>query len=207
MSKINILNINGEKVKDHSLSKEVFGIVPNNAVLYDSITLIRNSLRQGTQSAKTRAEVSGGGRKPWKQKGTGRARQGSIRSPQWVGGGVVFAPKPRDYSKKMNRKERRLALRSAFSYKAQSNELIILDTFVPATSKTKDMLAILNNLKVGKKVLIIVDELNDNLVLATRNINNVSLLQVEEVSTLDILGANSIIITEEALKSVEEVFA
>lgn len=207
MTKINILNINGEKVKDHSLSKKVFGIVPNNAVLYDSITLIRNSLRQGTQSAKTRAEVSGGGRKPWKQKGTGRARQGSIRSPQWVGGGVVFAPKPRDYSKKMNRKERRLALRSAFAYKAQSNELIILDTFVPATSKTKDMLATLSNLKVGKKVLIIVDELNDNLVLATRNLNNVSLLQVEEVSTLDILNADSLIITEAALKSVEEVFA
>lgn len=207
MTKINILNINGEKVKDHSLSKEVFGIVPNNAVLYDSITLIRNSLRQGTQSAKTRAEVSGGGRKPWKQKGTGRARQGSIRSPQWVGGGVVFAPKPRDYSKKMNRKERRLALRSAFAYKAQNNELIILDSFVPATSKTKDMLATLNNLKVGKKVLIIVDELNDNLVLATRNLNNVSLLQLEEVSTLDILNADSLIITEAALKSIEEVFA
>jgi large subunit ribosomal protein L4 len=205
MTKINILNIKGEKVKDHSLSKEVFGITPNDAVLYDAITLTRNSLRQGTHSTKTRSEVSGGGRKPWKQKGTGRARQGSIRSPQWVGGGVVFGPKPRSYDKKMNRKERRLALRSAFSYKALNKELIVVESFVPETNKTKDMLVLLENLKATKKVLIVVDELNDNLILATRNISNVSLLQTDEVSTLDIVSADSLIITEAALKSIEEV--
>lgn len=205
MTKINILNINGEKVKDHTLSKEVFGITPNDAVLYDAITLTRNSLRQGTHSTKTRSEVSGGGRKPWKQKGTGRARHGSIRSPQWVGGGVVFGPKPRSYDKKMNRKERRLALRSAFSYKAQNKELIILENFVPETSKTKDMLSILEKLKLGKNILIVVNELNDNLILATRNIQNVVLLQTNEVSTLDIVKADSLIITEDALKTIEEV--
>jgi large subunit ribosomal protein L4 len=203
--KINVLNITGEKVKDHTLSKEVFGIEPNDAVLYDSIILTRNSLRQGTHSTKTRAEVSGGGRKPWKQKGTGRARQGSIRSPQWVGGGIVFGPTPRSYGKKMNRKERRLALRSALAYKAQSKELIVLESFVPETTKTKDMLATLSNLKADKNILIVVTELNDNLVLATRNITNVVLLQLDEVSTLDIVKADSLIITEDALKAVEEV--
>lgn len=205
MTKINILNINGEKVKDHTLNKEVFGITPNDAVLYDAITLTRNSLRQGTHSTKTRSEVSGGGRKPWKQKGTGRARHGSIRSPQWVGGGIVFGPKPRSYNKKMNRKERRLALRSALSYKALNKELIILESFVPETSKTKDMLNILENLKAVKNILIVVSELNDNLILATRNITNVSLLQNDEVSTLDIVGADTLIITEDALKTIEEV--
>jgi large subunit ribosomal protein L4 len=203
--KINVLNITGAKVKDHTLSKEVFGIEPNDAVLYDSIILTRNSLRQGTHSTKTRAEVSGGGRKPWKQKGTGRARQGSIRSPQWVGGGIVFGPTPRSYGKKMNRKERRLALRSALAYKAQSKELIVLESFVPETTKTKDMLATLSNLKAVKNILIVVTELNDNLVLATRNITNVVLLQLDEVSTLDIVKADSLIITEDALKAVEEV--
>lgn len=205
MAKINILNIKGEKVKDYSLSKEVFGITPNDAVLYDAITLTRNSLRQGTHSTKTRSEVSGGGRKPWKQKGTGRARHGSIRSPQWVGGGIVFGPKPRSYDKKMNRKERRLALRSAFAYKAINKELIVLENFVPESNKTKDMLVTLENLKATKNILIVVSELNDNLVLATRNISNVSLLQVEEVSTLDVVSADSLIITEDALKTIEEV--
>jgi large subunit ribosomal protein L4 len=205
MAKINILNITGEKVKDYTLSKEVFGIEPNDAVLYDAITLARNSLRQGTHSTKTRAEVSGGGRKPWKQKGTGRARQGSIRSPQWVGGGIVFGPTPRSYGKKMNRKERRLALRSALAYKAQNKELIVIDSFVPATIKTKDMLATLKGLKAENKVLIVVNELNDNLVLATRNLKNVILLQLDEVSTLDIVKADSLIITEDVLKAIEEV--
>ena len=207
MTKVNILNIKGEKTKDYTLSKEVFGITPNDAVLYDAITLTRNSLRQGTNSTKTRSEVSGGGRKPWKQKGTGRARHGSIRSPQWVGGGIVFGPKPRSYDKKMNRKERRLALRSAFAYKAQNKELIVVESFVPETSKTKDMLSILENLKATKKILIVVNDLNDNLILSTRNLSNVSLLQTEEVSTLDVVRADSLIITEDALKTIEEVLA
>ena len=205
MSKLTVFNINGEKVKDYSLNKEVFGVEPNDAVLFDAIRLARNSLRQGTHETKTRSLVSGGGRKPWKQKGTGRARQGSIRSPQWRGGGIVFGPHPRSYAIKMNRKERRLALRSDFAYKAINKELIVLENFVPESNKTKDMLVTLENLKATKNILIVVSELNDNLVLATRNISNVSLLQVEEVSTLDVVSADSLIITEDALKTIEEV--
>ena len=207
MSKVSILNINGDKVKDYTLSKEVFGVEPNDTVLYDAITLTRNSLRQGTSSTKTRDEVRGGGRKPWKQKGTGQARQGSIRSPQWVGGGVVFGPHPRSYTKKMNRKERRLALKSALAYKVINKELIVVDNFVPATSKTKDMLATLAALDATKNVLIVVAELNDNLILAVRNINYVSLLEVNEVGTLDVIKADRMIVTEDALKMIEEVLA
>ena len=207
MSKVSILNINGDKVKDYTLSKEVFGVEPNDTVLYDAITLTRNSLRQGTSSTKTRDEVRGGGRKPWKQKGTGQARQGSIRSPQWVGGGVVFGPHPRSYTKKMNRKERRLALKSALAYKVINKELIVVDNFVPATSKTKDMLATLAALDATKNVLIVVAELNDNLILAVRNIKYVSLLEVNEVGTLDVIKADRMIVTEDALKMIEEVLA
>ena len=140
MSKLSVLNINGEKVKDITLNKEVWAIEPNDAVLYDAIVLTRNSQRQGTRSTKTRSEVSGGGRKPWRQKGTGRARQGSIRAPQWYHGGIVFGPKPRTYDKKMNRKERRLALKSALSYKTIENNLIIVDEFKVESHKTKDMI-------------------------------------------------------------------
>lgn len=207
MSKVSILNINGDKVKDYTLSKEVFGVEPNDTVLYDAITLTRNSLRQGTSSTKTRDEVRGGGRKPWKQKGTGQARQGSIRSPQWVGGGVVFGPHPRSYTKKMNRKERRLALKSALAYKVINKELVVVDNFVPATSKTKDMLATLAALDATKNVLIVVAELNDNLILAVRNIKYVSLLEVNEVGTLDVIKADRMIVTEDALKMIEEVLA
>lgn len=205
MSKLSVLNTKGEKVKDITLSKEIWGIEPNDAVLYDAITLSRNSLRQGTADTKTRSEVSGGGKKPWRQKGTGRARQGSTRAPHWYHGGVVFGPHPRDYSKKMNRKERRLALKSALAYKAMEKELIVVDNFDIQSSKTKDVKSLLANLKAEKNVLIVVDELNENMILATRNLSNVILLQANEINVLDVISADKMIITEAAVKQIEEV--
>lgn len=205
MSKLSVLNTKGEKVKDITLSKEIWGIEPNDAVLYDAITLSRNSLRQGTADTKTRSEVSGGGKKPWRQKGTGRARQGSTRAPHWYHGGVVFGPHPRDYSKKMNRKERRLALKSALAYKAIEKELIVIDNFDIQSSKTKDVKSLLANLKAEKNVLIVVDELNENMILATRNLSNVILLQANEINVLDVISADKMIITEAAVKQIEEV--
>ncbi len=205
MSKLSVLNTKGEKVKDITLSKEIWGIEPNDAVLYDAITLSRNSLRQGTADTKTRSEVSGGGKKPWRQKGTGRARQGSTRAPHWYHGGVVFGPHPRDYSKKMNRKERRLALKSALAYKAIEKELIVVDNFDIQSSKTKDVKSLLANLKAEKNVLIVVDELNENMILATRNLSNVILLQTNEINVLDVISADKMVITEAAVKQIEEV--
>ena len=205
MTKISVLNIKGEKVKDLTLKAEVWGIVPNDAVLYDAITLARNAMRQGTHETKTRSEVSGGGRKPWRQKGTGRARQGSIRAAQWYHGGVVFGPHMRSYDKKMNRKERRLALKSALAYKAIESKMIVIDKFDLNTNKTKDMKAILNSLKAEKKVLIVVDELTDNLILSTRNLSNVLLLSVDEINTYDVVYADTLVITEAAVKALEEV--
>ena len=205
MGKLSVLNIKGEKTSDTSLNKELWAMEPNDAVLYDAITLSRNSLRQGTASTKTRSEVSGGGIKPWRQKGTGRARQGSTRAPHWRHGGVVFGPHPRDYDKKMNRKERRLALKSALAYKAIDNELVIVDSFKLETSKTKEVVSILNNLKVSKNVLIVVDELDENMVLATRNLSNVILLEANEINVLDIISSDYMIVTEKAIKMIEEV--
>ena len=206
MGKYTELNIKGEKVKDITLNDNVWGIEPNNAVLYDAIVLSRASLRQGTHATKTRSEVSGGGRKPWKQKGTGNARQGSIRAPHWVGGGVVFGPTPeKNYTKKMNRKERRLALKSALAYKAQEKELIVVDSLTLETPKTKEMLNVLESLKANRKTLVVVDELTDNLILATRNLENVVLIDADEINTLDVVSADNMIITEAAIKRIEEV--
>ena len=205
MGKLSVLNIKGEKTSDISLNKELWAIEPNDAVLYDAITLSRNSLRQGTASTKTRSEVSGGGIKPWRQKGTGRARQGSTRAPHWRHGGVVFGPHPRDYDKKMNRKERRLALKSALAYKAIDNELVVVDSFKLESSKTKEVVSILNNLKVSKNVLIVVDELDENMVLATRNLSNVILLEANEINVLDIISSDYMVVTEKAIKMIEEV--
>ena len=205
MEKISVLNIKGEKVGSLELNALVFGIVPNDAVLYDAITLARNSMRQGTHDTKTRAEVSGGGRKPWRQKGTGRARQGSTRAPHWRHGGIVFGPHPRSYDKKMYRKERRLALKSALSYKVIDKELIVVDNFNLESNKTKDAIKVLENLKANKNVLIVVDELTENMILATRNLNNIILLQADEINTLDVISADNMIITEAAVKKIEEV--
>ena len=205
MGKLSVLNVKGEKKSDISLNKELWAIEPNDAVLYDAITLSRNSLRQGTASTKTRSEVSGGGAKPWRQKGTGKARQGSTRAPHWRHGGIVFGPHPRDYDKKMNRKERRLALKSALAYKAIDNELVVIDSFKLESSKTKEVVSILNNLKVSKNVLIVVDELDENMVLATRNLSNVILLEASEINVLDIISADYMVVTEKAIKMIEEV--
>ena len=155
MKKIDLLNLKGEKINDIKLNEEIYGITPNDKVLYDAIILTQASLRQGTHSTKTRSEVRGGGRKPWRQKGTGHARQGSIRSVQWVGGGRYGTPVPRDYSKKQNRKERRLALKSALAHKAQDNEIMVMEELVFTTPKTKEMVSLLNTLKLNyKKVLM-----------------------------------------------------
>lgn len=205
MNKLSVLNLKGEKVSDITLKEEVFGITPNDAVLYDAITLARNSERQGTHDTKTRSEVSGGGRKPWRQKGTGRARQGSTRAPHWIKGGVVFGPHPRSYDKKMNRKERRLALKSALSYKVIEEAMIIVENFNLESSKTKEATQVLKNLNAAKKTIIVVDELNENTILATRNLQNIILLTSEEINVYDIINADSMIITTDAVKKIEEV--
>ena len=206
MKKVELLNLKGEKVKDINLNEEIFGITPNKAVLNDAIILTMASLRQGTHKTKNRSEVSGGGRKPWRQKGTGRARQGSIRSVQWVGGGNYGTPVPRDYSKKQNRKERRLALKSALSDKAMEKAIIVVENIALETPKTKEMMSVLENLKVAdKKVLLVVDEFEDNTILASRNVQNLVLISAEEVNVLDVIGTDVMVITEEALKKVEEV--
>ncbi len=206
MKKVELLNLKGEKVKDINLNEEIFGITPNKAVLKDAIVLAMASLRQGTHKTKNRSEVSGGGRKPWRQKETGRARQGSIRAVQWVGGGRYGTPVPRDYSKKQNRKERRIALKSALSEKAMEKAIIAIENLKVSAPKTKEMLSILEALKVAdKKVLLVVHELDDNMILATRNLPNVILILADEISVLDVVGADVIVATEEALKFIEEV--
>ncbi len=206
MKKVELLNLKGEKVKDINLNEEIFGITPNKAVLNDAIILTMASLRQGTHKTKNRSEVSGGGRKPWRQKGTGRARQGSIRAVQWVGGGNYGTPVPRDYSKKQNRKERRLALKSALSDKALEKAIMVVENISLSTPKTKEMLNLLEALKVAdKKVLLVVKEFDDNLILASRNLQNVVLIAAEEINVLDLVSTDVMVITEEALKTVEEV--
>ena len=194
-----------EKIKDIKLNKEIFDIEPNEKVMYDAIITARNGLRQGTYCTKTRSEVSGGGRKPWRQKGTGRARQGSIRATQWRGGGIALGPKPRDYSIKMNRKERRLALISALSEKNKSKNLIVVDNFDLESNKTKDMVNALNKLELSdKKVLIVMDELTENVILASRNLYNVLLMEPMELDVLDIVNADVIVMTKQAVSDVEE---
>ncbi|MBQ3298494.1 MAG: 50S ribosomal protein L4 [Bacilli bacterium] len=206
MKKVELLNLKGEKVKDINLNEEIFGIKVNNKVLNDAIILSRASLRQGTHKTKNRSEVSGGGRKPWRQKGTGRARQGSIRAVQWVGGGRYGTPVPRDYSKKQNRKERQIAIKSALSDKVANKELIVLEKLVVKTPKTSEFKQVLETLKVAdKKVLLVVKEFDDNLILASRNLQNVVLILADELNVLDIVGTDVMVITEEALKDVEEV--
>lgn len=194
-----------EKIMDLKLNKEVFGIEPNDKVLYDAIITARAGLRQGTYSTKTRAEVSGGGRKPWRQKGTGRARQGSIRATQWRGGGIALGPKPRDYALKMNRKERRIALKSALSYKALENAIVVVDEFNLETSKTKEMKALLENLEVNdKKVLLVMDELTENVILASRNLGNILLMEPVELNVLDLVNADVLLMNKQALNEIEE---
>ena len=205
MEKLQVINTKGEKVSEIKLAKELWSIEPNDAVLYDALRLAMNNSRQGTSDTKTRSEVSGGGRKPWRQKGTGCARQGSTRAPHWPGGGIVFGPHPRSYSIKMNRKERRLALKSALAYKAIESKLVVVDNINVESSKTKDMKALLSKMNLEGKILIVTDELTDNLILSTRNLSNVLLLSVDEINTYDIVYADTLVITEKAVKAIEEV--
>ncbi len=207
MSKLNVLNTNGEKIKDITLNKEVFGIVPNDAVLYDAIKLAQNNARQGTRGVKGRSDVSGGGRKPWRQKGTGRARQGSTRAPHWYHGGWAFGNQTRNYEQKQNKKERTLALKSALAYKLNEKKLIVVDELKLETNKSKDFKNILNNFKVEKNVLIVVSELTDNLILASRNFKNVLLLEANELNVLDLVSSDLVILEEKTIKEIEEALA
>ena len=205
MAKTQVLSLKGEKVKDLTLKDSVWNIEVNEPVMHDAIVLAQASLRQGTASTKTRSAVSGGGSKPYKQKGTGNARQGSTRSPQWPGGGIVFGPKPRKYDKKQNRKERRLALKSVLSSKFQEKELVVVENLNLETAKTKDFNAMLKNLKVDKKALVVFADDNENLFLASRNNNKVAVLATEEINVLDLVATDYLVIDESSVKKLEEV--
>ncbi len=204
MTKLSINNLKGEKVSDIALNSEVFGIEVNDNAMKKMVRLQLNASRQGTAKAKTRSEVSGGGRKPWKQKGTGRARQGSIRAAQWRKGGIVFGPTPRDYSFKINRKERVLALKSALTSKLNEKKLMVIDNLKLDNFKTKTGVELLNNLKLDGKVLFVASEEAENLYMATRNLNNVLVLFADEINVYDILNADYLVFDEASIKMVEE---
>lgn len=207
MAKVAVYNQEGANVKEIELNDAVFGIEPNKQAMFDMVLLQRASIRQGTHKVKNRTEVAGGGKKPWRQKGTGRARQGSIRAPQWRGGGVVFGPTPRKYGFKLNRKVGRLALRSALSCKLIDSELTVLDQIVMEAPKTKEMIRVLGNLEAPTKTLIVVDEINENVALSARNIPGVMVLDSKGINVYDIMNSNKLIITEAAVKAIEEVLA
>ena len=205
MPKLNVLNQAGEKVGNIELSDHVFGITPHQQALFDVATAQRAAQRQGTSAVKNRSEVRGGGKKPWRQKGTGRARQGSIRSPQWRGGGVVFGPQPnRNYNVKLNKKVRNLAFRSALSLFMQNEKLVVLDDLVIENGKTKDFQAVLNNLKLEGKTLFVGRELVETNVRAGRNIPVVSFATTNHLSVLDILNSRNLVFTKDAINAIEE---
>lgn len=206
MANVAVMNMNGENVGNIELNDAVFGIEANEHVMHLAVVQYLANQRQGTQSAKTRAEVRGGGRKPWRQKGTGRARQGSTRSPQWTGGGVVFAPKPRNYSFKLNRKVKRLALQSALSCKVAENKIIVLDELTLNEIKTKEMVKVLENIKCGK-ALIVMDGSNKNVMLSARNIPDVKTASVNTINVYDLLKYNTLVVTKDAVAKIEEVYA
>ena len=205
MGKMNVINLNGEKVKDINLNKNVFDCEANEIVLKKAIDLQLASLRQGTQKTKSRAEVSGGGRKPYKQKGTGNARQGSIRAPHYRGGGVALSINPRSYAFKMNKKERALALRSALSLKAQEKKLVIVDSLEMSSLKTKDIKAMLNKLNITGKVLFVTSNDAENLYMGSRNLNKVNVILAEELNVFDIVNSDTLVIDEAAVAAIEEV--
>lgn len=207
MPNVAILNMSGQQVGEIELTENVFGAEINQDVVFEVVKNILANKRQGTQSAKTRGEVRGGGKKPWKQKGTGRARAGSSRQPNWVGGGVVFAPKPRDYSYKINKKVKRLAMKSVLTSKVVENEMIVLDTLAFEAPKTKAMVDVLKNVNAKKKALIVMSENDANVIRSANNIPGVSTALVNTLNVYDILNHDSFIITKEAVKLVEEVYA
>ena len=202
MAKVSVYNIEGSQVGEIELNDSVFGVEVNEHLVHMAVAAQLAAKRQGTQSAKTRAEVSGGGKKPWRQKGTGHARQGSTRAPQWTGGGVVFAPKPRTYTIKMNKKERRLALKSALTSRVNENKLIVLDSFNMDEIKTKKFQAVMNNLKVSK-ALVVMAEKNDNIVLSARNIPAVKTALTNTINVYDILKYDTVVVTKDAVNAIQ----
>ena len=207
MPSIDVYNIEGKKVKELELNEAVFGIEPNEAVVHSVLVNFLANQRQGTQSTKTRAEVSGGGRKPWRQKGTGRARQGSIRAPQWIKGGIALGPKPRSYKYTVNKKERQLAVKSVLSSKVLENELVVVDSLPLNDIKTKEMVKALSNLKVEGKALIMLPEKNEKVQKSARNIEGVKTTLVETINVYDLLKYNKLVVTEDTVKKLEEVYA
>ncbi|MCI9139821.1 50S ribosomal protein L4 [bacterium 1XD42-8] len=206
MANVAVYNMEGNEVGKIDLSDEIFGVKVNEHLVHRAVVLHLANKRQGTQKAKTRSEVSGGGRKPWRQKGTGHARQGSIRAPQWKGGGVVFAPAPRDYSFKMNKKEKRLALKSALTSRVQENKFIVLDELKMDEIKTKKLKNVLNNLKVGR-ALVVIHESDQNIVMSARNIPHVQTTLSSSINVYDVLKYNTVIATKAAIANIEEVYA
>ncbi len=206
MANVALYNMEGAEVGTIELSDSIFGVEVKENLVHQAVVLYLANRRQGTQKAKTRSEVSGGGRKPWRQKGTGHARQGSTRSPQWTGGGVVFAPVPRDYSFKMNKKEKRSALKSALTSKVQDNKFMVLDELKFDEIKTKKMVAVLDALKVGKALLVITDD-SENVVKSARNIENVQLASPSTINVYDILKYDTVIATKSSVAAIEEVYA
>ncbi|MFZ5752950.1 MAG: 50S ribosomal protein L4 [Bacillota bacterium] len=207
MPKVAIYNVQGAQVGEMELNDEIFGIEPNEAVVHEAVVMQLASLRRGTHATKTRAEVRGGGRKPWRQKGTGRARAGTIRSPLWRKGGIVFGPKPRDYAYSIPRKKRRLAIKSVLSSKVNTGDLIVLDNLTLAAPKTKEMVQVLNNLKVDKKALIVTVDNETNVERSARNIAGVKPLAADGINVYDLLNHDKLIITKDAIAKVEEVWA
>jgi large subunit ribosomal protein L4 len=205
MPKVALFNQTGAQVGEIELADSVFGIEPNRHVLHDAVVMQQASMRQGTHDTKGRSEVRGGGRKPWKQKGTGRARQGSIRSPQWVGGGIVFGPTPRSYAYKLPKKVRRLAIKSALSSKVKNNEILVLEGLEFNAPKTKDMIAVLKGLNVERKALVVTGEFADNVALSARNIPGIKFVTADGINVLDVLKHDQLIITKDAVAKVEEV--
>ena len=207
MPKIDVYDIEGKKVNDVELNEDIFGIIPNEELVHSVIVNYLANQRQGTQSTKTRAEVRGGGKKPWRQKGTGRARQGSIRAPQWVKGGIALGPRPRSYKYTVNKKERRLAIRSVLSSKVLENNLVVLDKAEMKEIKTQAMVKTLANLKVEGKALILLPERNENVQKSARNIKNVKTTLVNTINVYDLLKYNKLVVTLDAVKKLEEVYA
>ena len=207
MPKVTVYNQTGSQVGEIELAEAIFGIEPNEAVLFEAVMMQRASLRQGTHKVKTRSEVRGGGRKPWRQKGTGRARQGSIRSPQWRGGGIVFGPTPRSYSYKLPKKVRRLALKSALSAKVVEQNFLVLDALTLAAPKTKEFTKILKDLSLEKKSLFVTADLDENVALSARNIPGVTVVTASGINVLDLLNHDKLIMTQQAVQKVEEVLA
>ena len=205
MSKVAVLNQSGSSVGEIELNEAVFGIEPNEAVLFEAVIQQRASLRQGNHKVKNRSEVAGGGRKPWRQKGTGRARQGSIRSPQWRGGGVVFGPTPRSYAYSLNKKVRRLALLSGLSSKVREENLIVLDALTFEAPKTKEFAQVLTNLSINEKALFVTANLDETVALSARNIKGVSVITADALNVLDLVGHNKLVMTKAAVEKVEEV--